>query len=146
MDECENCETEVYITGDCMSYCPRELHYTESHEWVRLENDDTVTIGITDHAQHQLGDLVFIELPDNNSGMEKGDELAVVESVKTAADVYAPISGEVIAINEQLSSRPELINQDPYGNGWICRIKPENLDELAGLLDADAYLKMITDY
>ena len=129
-----------------MSDCPRELHYTESHEWVRLENDDTVTVGITDHAQHQLGDLVFVELPDNNSGMEKGDELAVVESVKTAADVYAPISGEVIAINEQLSSRPELINQDPYGNGWICRIKPENLDELAGLLDADAYLKMITDY
>lgn len=128
-----------------MSDCPRELHYTESHEWVRLENDDTVTIGITDHAQHQLGDLVFVELPDNNSGMEKGDELAVVESVKTAADVYAPISGEVIAVNEQLSSRPELINQDPYGNGWICKIKPENLDELGELMDADKYSNSISE-
>ena len=128
-----------------MSDCPRELHYTESHEWVRLENDDTVTIGITEHAQHQLGDLVFIELPDNNSGMEKGDELAVVESVKTAADVYAPISGEVIAINEQLSARPELINQDPYGNGWICRMKPENMDELSELMDADKYRDSVSE-
>lgn len=128
-----------------MSDCPRELHYTESHEWVRLENDDTVTIGITDHAQHQLGDLVFVELPDNHSGMEKGDELAVIESVKTAADVYAPISGEVIAINEQLSARPELINQDPYGTGWICKIKPDNLDELDELLDADKYNDSVSE-
>lgn len=126
-----------------MSDYPRELHYTKSHEWLRLENDDRVTIGITDHAQHQLGDLVFVELPDNQSGMEQGDELAVVESVKTAADVYAPISGKVIAINEQLTTTPELINQDPYGNGWICQLKPDNLDELGELLDADAYQEMI---
>ena len=103
-----------------MSDCPRELHYTESHEWVRLENDDMVTIGITDHAQHQLGDLVFVELPEVIA-MEKGDEMAVVESVKTAADVYAPISGKVIEVNPQLETRPELINEDPYGDGWICR-------------------------
>ena len=127
-----------------MSDIPRELHYTESHEWVRLENDDTVVVGVSDHAQQQLGDLVFVELPDNNTGMEKGDELAVVESVKTAADVYAPISGEVIAINTQLETQPELINQDPYGNGWICRIKPEQLDDLDQLMDADAYQAMIS--
>ncbi|OGT36696.1 MAG: glycine cleavage system protein H [Gammaproteobacteria bacterium RIFCSPHIGHO2_12_FULL_38_14] len=122
-----------------MSEIPRELHYTESHEWVRIENDDTVVIGITDYAQHQLGDVVFVELPDNNTGYEKGDELAVIESVKTAADAYSPISGEVIAVNTQLEARPELINQDPYGEGWICRIKPENMDELDALLNAEAY-------
>lgn len=128
-----------------MSDYPRELHYTPSHEWVRLENDDTVLIGITDFAQHQLGDLVFVELPDMQTGMEKGDELAVIESVKTAADVYAPISGTVIAVNPQLESSPELINQDPYGRGWICRIKPENLDELDELLDAAEYQEAIAE-
>ncbi|OGT48451.1 MAG: glycine cleavage system protein H [Gammaproteobacteria bacterium RIFCSPHIGHO2_12_FULL_38_11] len=128
-----------------MTDCPRELHYTESHEWVRLENDDTVVVGITDHAQHQLGDLVFVELPDMNLSMDQGDEMTVVESVKTAADVYAPISGEIVEVNPQLESRPELINQDPYGNGWICRIKPSNIEELDELLDADAYKESIAD-
>ncbi|MCX7125527.1 MAG: glycine cleavage system protein GcvH [Gammaproteobacteria bacterium] len=128
-----------------MSDTPRELHYTESHEWVRLESDDTVTIGITEHAQHQLGDLVFVELPDMNITLDQGDEMTVVESVKTAADVYAPISGEVIEVNSQLESRPDLINQDPYGDGWICRIKPSNIDELDDLLDADAYKESVSD-
>lgn len=128
-----------------MSDIPRELHYTESHEWIRLENDDTVTVGITDHAQHQLGDLVFVELPEMNDVLEKSDEMAVVESVKTAADVYAPLSGKIIAVNPQLESRPQLINEDPYGNGWICRVKPENLDELDELLDADQYEKTISE-
>ncbi|MDP1574138.1 MAG: glycine cleavage system protein GcvH [Coxiellaceae bacterium] len=128
-----------------MSDYPRELHYTQSHEWVRLESDDTVTVGITDHAQHQLGDLVFVELPDNNLVMEQGDEMAVVESVKTAADVYAPISGKVIEVNPQLQTRPELINEDPYGDGWICRIQPEDMEELSELLDADAYLETVSD-
>lgn len=128
-----------------MSDCPRELHYTESHEWVRLEGDDTVIIGITDFAQHQLGDLVFVELPDVMSGLEKGDELAVVESVKTAADVYAPVTGTIFEVNPQLESNPGLINEDPYGRGWICRIKPENLDELDELLDADGYQKVIAE-
>ena len=127
-----------------MSDCPRELHYTQSHEWVRLESDDTVTVGITDHAQHQLGDLVFVELPDNHLVMEQGDEMAVVESVKTAADVYAPISGKVIEVNPQLQTRPELINEDPYGDGWICRIQPEDMEELSDLLDADAYLETVS--
>lgn len=128
-----------------MSDIPRELHYTESHEWVRLESDDTVTVGITDHAQHQLGDLVFVELPDVNTVLEKGDEMAVVESVKTAADVYAPLSGKIIAVNPQLESRPQLINEDAYGNGWICRIKPEALDQLDELLNADQYEKTISE-
>lgn len=128
-----------------MSDFPRELHYTESHEWVRLEHDDTVVIGITEHAQHQLGDLVFVELPDMQLTVEQGDELSVVESVKTAADVYSPISGEVVAVNQQLESRPELINQDPYGNGWICRIKPSDLEELDELLDADAYEEKVSE-
>ncbi len=118
---------------------PSELKYASTHEWVRIENDDTVTVGITDHAQHQLGDLVFVELPDNNTVLEKGDEMSVVESVKTAADVYAPITGKVIEVNPQLESRPELINQDPYGDGWICRIQPDDMDELGELLDADGY-------
>jgi glycine cleavage system H protein len=128
-----------------MSDFPRELHYTESHEWIRLESDDTVVIGITDHAQHQLGDLVFVELPDMGLSVDQGDELSVVESVKTAADVYAPISGEVVEINKQLETRPELINEDPYGDGWICRIKPADLDELEGLMDADAYRESIAE-
>jgi len=128
-----------------MSDTPRELHYTASHEWVRIESDDTVTVGITDHAQHQLGDLVFVELPDNGSILEKGDELSVVESVKTAADVYSPVTGKVIEVNPQLESRPELINQDPYGNGWICRIQPDDMDELDQLLDADGYTASLSD-
>ena len=127
-----------------MSDNPRELHYTESHEWVRLEGDDTVVVGITDHAQHQLGDLVFVELPEMGS-LEKGDELAVVESVKTAADVYAPISGKIIEVNTQLETRPELINEDSYGEGWICRIKPDDLEELDELMDADQYQEMISE-
>lgn len=127
-----------------MSDYPRELHYTESHEWVRLENDDTVVIGITDHAQHQLGDLVFVELPEIVA-LEKGDEMSVLESVKTAADVYAPISGKVIEVNPQLELRPELINQDPYGDGWICRIKPDDLSELSELMDADQYQASVSE-
>lgn len=128
-----------------MSDYPRELHYTESHEWVRLDHDDTVVIGITDHAQHQLGDLVFVELPDMQLKVDKGDEMVVVESVKTAADVYAPISGTIVEVNKQLESRPELINEDPYGDGWICRIKPDDLEELDELLNADDYKETIAE-
>ena len=128
-----------------MSDCPRELHYTTSHEWVRIESDDTVTIGITDFAQHQLGDLVFVELPEMNTSLEKGNEMSVLESVKTAADVYAPISGNVIAVNEQLESRPDLINEDAFGNGWICRIKPTDIEELDELMDSDGYQEMIAE-
>ena len=128
-----------------MSDHPRELHYTKTHEWVRLENNDTVVVGITDFAQHQLGDLVVVELPDVNMGLGKGDEMTVLESVKTAADVYAPISGIVVEVNKQLEEHPHLINEDAYGNGWICRIKPNNLEELDELLDTDGYQQIISE-
>lgn len=128
-----------------MSECPQELHYTGSHEWVRLERDDTAVVGITDYAQHQLGDLVFIELPNTGVEVNKGDELVVLESVKTAADVYAPLSGEVLEVNTQLESQPDLINQDPYGNGWIYRLKITDMDELDTLMNASAYQEEITE-
>lgn len=126
-----------------MSKNPNNLYYTKSHEWVRLENDIAV-IGITDHAQHQMGDLVFVELPEMNSAVTMGDEIAVVESVKTAADVYAPLSGTVAQINQQLNEKPELVNQDPYGSGWIYQLKISNKTELNQLLNASAYEKLMT--
>jgi glycine cleavage system H protein len=107
-----------------MSELPGDLTYTNEHEWLRQEEDGTVTIGITDHAQSALGDLVYVELPELGLDVEAGGEMAVVESVKAASDVYAPISGEVTAINEALSDDPEKINADPYGDGWILRMRP----------------------
>lgn len=126
-----------------MSKNPNNLYYTKSHEWVRLENDIAV-IGITDHAQHQMGDLVFVELPKINRAVSTGDEIAVVESVKTAADVYAPLSGMVVETNQQLNEKPELVNQDPYGSGWICQLKISNKTELNQLLNASDYEKLTT--
>jgi glycine cleavage system H protein len=107
-----------------MSDIPDDLRYTKSHEWVRTLPDGSVEIGITDHAQQSLGDLVFVEVPEAGRVLAAGDGCAVVESVKAASDVYSPLGGEVIAGNAQLASRPELINQDPYGQGWILRLKP----------------------
>ena len=126
-----------------MSSIPAELKYLESHEWVRVETDGTVTIGISDHAQGALGDLVFVEVPEIGKTLKKGNAAAVVESVKAASDVYSPISGEVIAGNDALSSAPELVNQDPYGQGWLFKIKPTSQDELTSLLDAKAYEKVV---
>ena len=111
-----------------MSELPGDLRYTNEHEWLRREEDGTVTVGITDHAQGALGDLVYVELPEVGQEVESGGEMAVVESVKAASDVYAPISGEVVAINEELSDDPEKINADPYGDGWIVRLKPSGDD------------------
>lgn len=107
-----------------MSELPGDLRYTNEHEWLRQEEDGSVTIGITDHAQAALGDLVYVELPEVGHDMESGGEMAVVESVKAASDVYAPISGAVIGVNEALADDPEKINADPYGDGWIVRIQP----------------------
>ncbi len=107
-----------------MSELPGDLRYTNEHEWLRQEEDGTVTIGITDHAQSALGDLVYVELPEVGQEVESGGEMAVVESVKAASDVYAPISGEVVSVNEALADDPEKINADPYGDGWILRIRP----------------------
>lgn len=118
------------------------LKYTKSHEWVRLEDDGTATIGITQHAQELLGDMVFVETPNVGRKLKRGEECAVVESVKAAADVYAPISGEVIAVNPELESTPEKINQDAY-SAWLFRLKLENAGELNNLLDYAGYQKIL---
>ncbi|WP_415895340.1 glycine cleavage system protein GcvH [Neptuniibacter sp. PT34_22] len=122
-----------------MSNIPSELKYVASHEWIRVEGDDTVVIGVTDHAQDLLGDVVFVELPEVGAEVESGDETGVVESVKAASDVYAPLSGEVVAVNEDLEDSPELVNSDPYGDGWFFKLKLSDADELNELLSAEAY-------
>jgi len=126
-----------------MSEIPSDLLYRESHEWVRSDEDGTVTIGISDHAQAQLGDMVFIELPEPGMSYEQGDACAVVESVKAASDVYAPLSGEIIETNSALEDSPELVNTDPYGDGWLFRMQIEDKSELNGLLDAEAYAEQL---
>jgi len=128
-----------------MSKIPDDLRYTESHEWVSTEEDGTVRIGITDHAQEALGDLVFVELPNLGEQIDQGDSCAVVESVKAASDIYSPISGEVVAINENLEDEPGLINTDPYGDGWLYSVEPSDLGELEDLLDAEAYAERLED-
>mgnify|MGYP000156202982 CR=1 FL=1 len=122
-----------------MSEVRAELRYLESHEWARVEADGTVTIGITDHAQAALGDVVFVEVPKVGSEVTAGSEAGVVESVKAASDVYAPITGEIIAVNASLEDEPEQVNTDPFGNGWLFRMKPEQPDQIAALMDADGY-------
>lgn len=117
---------------------PSHLKYAASHEWSKTESDGTITVGITDHAQEALGDIVFIELPVIGRKLKAGEECAVVESVKAASDIYAPISGEIVAINQAVSDAPESVNSAPYDN-WLFRIQPANPDELAALLDADGY-------
>jgi glycine cleavage system H protein len=122
-----------------MSNVPAGLKYVKSHEWVRAESDGTVTIGITDFAQGSLGDLVFVETPAVGRQLAKDESCAVVESVKAASDVYAPIAGEVIAANAKLGDNPEILNSDPYEGGWLWKMKPANAADVAGLLDAAAY-------
>ncbi|PZN31260.1 MAG: glycine cleavage system protein GcvH [Proteobacteria bacterium] len=126
-----------------MASIPAELKYLESHEWARLEADGSVTVGISDHAQAALGDLVFVEVPEVGRSVDKGAATAVVESVKAASDIYSPVTGEVIAVNEALGSTPELVNQDPYGAGWLFKVKPADPGELDALLDADAYADVV---
>lgn len=121
-----------------MSNTPSDLKYASSHEWARLEGD-IVVVGITDHAQDALGDLVFVELPEVGDTVSAGDEAGVVESVKAASDIYAPVSGEIVAINDALEDTPELINSDPYGEGWMYKIKAADVSELDNLLSADDY-------
>ena len=128
-----------------MSNIPADLKYTRSHEWLRQEADGTVTIGITDHAQDALGDLVFVETPEAGRKVAAGEATAVVESVKAASDVYSPIGGEIVAGNAELASRPELLNSDPYGEGWIMKIRPEAGAEAPALLDADDYAATLED-
>ncbi len=131
-----------------MSEVPTELKYTDSHEWLRSDDDGLITIGISDHAQALLGDLVFVELPEPGTEFVAGDECCVVESVKAASDVYMPISGEIVEVNESLVDEPEMINSSPYDNGWLFKVKPatnEMANELDELMDADAYLAEIDE-
>jgi glycine cleavage system H protein len=128
-----------------MSNIPTELRYTKSHEWVRLNDDGTLTVGITDHAQHLLGDLVFIETPEVEDTFSAGDDCAVVESVKAASDVYCPVDGEVVEANEQLADSPEILNNDPFGDGWIFTIRPEDEGAYDELMDSDAYAELIAE-
>lgn len=121
-----------------MSHTPAELRYATSHEWARLEEDGSVTVGITDHAQEALGDVVYVELPEVGKALATGEQAGVVESVKAASDIYAPVAGTVIAVNEALADAPEAVNTTPY-DAWFYRLQPANAAELAQLLDAAAY-------
>lgn len=126
-----------------MSELPGDLLYTEEHEWLRREDDGSVTIGITDHAQSALGDLVYVELPEVGLDVDQAGEMAVVESVKAASDVYAPIAGKIVAINEELADDPEKINTEPYEDGWIVRIQPSDVIDEGALMSPDAYQEFI---
>ncbi|WP_348674007.1 glycine cleavage system protein GcvH [uncultured Abyssibacter sp.] len=128
-----------------MSDIPQDLKYAESHEWVREEGGGLVTIGISDHAQEALGDLVYVEVPDVGATVTVGDACAVVESVKAASDVYSPVDGEVVAVNEALADAPELINSEPYGEGWIMQVRLADANALDDLLDAEGYANAIAD-
>jgi glycine cleavage system H protein len=126
-----------------MNKVPQDLKYSNSHEWVRTADDGTALVGITDHAQGLLGDMVYVELPEVGRTLEGEEECAVVESVKAAADVYSPLGGEVVEVNTALADEPERINQDPYGKGWLFRLRPDDPSELDRLLDAAAYRELI---
>ncbi len=128
-----------------MSEIPNDLKYAKSHEWVRDEGDGVCTVGISDHAQELLGDLVFIELPEVGAAVERDAECGVVESVKAASDIYGPVDGEVVAVNEALADAPETLNQDPYGEGWIFKLKLSDPDQLSDLLTADDYAAHAAD-
>ena len=128
-----------------MSEVPKELKYLVTHEWVRDEGDGTATIGISDHAQESLGDVVFVELPEVGATLSAGEESGVVESVKAASDIYAPVSGEVIAVNDTLADEPEAVNNSPYGDGWFYKVRMTDPSELDDLLDADGYASVAED-
>ena len=128
-----------------MSEIPSELRYRDSHEWVRVENDGTVVVGISDHAQGELGDMVFVELPEPGMSYDQGEACAVIESVKAASDVYAPLSGEVLKANGELEDSPELVNSDPYGDGWLFRLLPSDASQIDGLMGAAAYAELQED-
>ena len=128
-----------------MSNVPENLKYTKSHEWIRPEDDGTVTIGVTEHAQDMLGDMVFVELPEADSSIDVGEDCAVVESVKAASDVYAPLAGEVVAVNESLEDSPDLVNKDPYGEGWLFRMRPSDESAVDALLDPEAYKQVVAE-
>lgn len=128
-----------------MSNVPNELKYSREHEWLRKEADGIWTVGITEHAQELLGDMVFVDLPEVGTIVSAGDDCAVAESVKAASDIYAPIGGEIVEVNEELGSSPELVNSEPYTDGWILKIRASDESEIDALLDADAYSALLED-
>ena len=128
-----------------MSDFPAELKYANSHEWARLESDGTIVVGITDHAQDALGDIVFIELPEIGVEVTAGAEVAVVESVKAASDIYSPITGEVVEVNSGLEDEPELVNGSPYEDGWLFTVRVDSEDEFSELLDAEGYKGLVEE-
>lgn len=128
-----------------MSNIPKELKYASTHEWLRNEGGGIYTVGITEHAQDLLGDMVFVELPEIGANVAAGDDVAVAESVKAASDIYAPIAGEIIAINDELEDAPETVNNDPYGDGWMFKIKADDVSEVDALLDAAGYQAVIEE-
>jgi len=128
-----------------MSNIPSELKYATTHEWIRDEGNGIVTVGITEHAQDLLGDMVFVELPDVGDNVSTGDDICVAESVKAASDIYAPVTGEVVAVNEALEDSPELVNSDSFGEGWLFKIKFTDASELESLLDAEGYKNAIDE-
>jgi glycine cleavage system H protein len=128
-----------------MSEIPKNLKYSSDHEWVRLEDDGSVVVGITDHAQQALGELVFVELPEGGRKLARGEPCVVVESVKAASDVFAPVSGEIASVNPALEDRPELVNEDAYAGGWLIRLTPTDTTELDEMLDAEAYNRLLAD-
>lgn len=128
-----------------MSQIPAELKYVSSHEWIRDEGDGVVTVGITDHAQELLGDVVFVDAPEVDSEVDAEDEIAVVESVKAASDIYAPLAGTIIEVNEELEDSPELINSDPYGDGWMFKMKLADTGDMDSLLSAEEYADEIAE-
>jgi glycine cleavage system H protein len=126
-----------------MSQIPENLKYTKDHEWVRIEENGTVVIGITDYAQSSLGDITFVELPESDESFGNGDSFGVVESVKAASDLYMPVAGKVVESNQMLEGNPEAVNTDPYGEAWMVRVQPEELSELDNLMDAAAYAEIV---
>ncbi|PCJ49349.1 MAG: glycine cleavage system protein H [Gammaproteobacteria bacterium] len=128
-----------------MSEIPSELKYTKEHEWIRLDDEGTVVVGITDHAQELLGDMVYVELPEVDDSVASGDETGVVESVKAASDIYAPISGEIVEVNEELADAPEHVNAEPYDSGWLYKMTVGDEADLDELLTADEYAELIAD-
>lgn len=128
-----------------MSETPSELKYAASHEWARLLDDNIVEVGISDYAQEALGDVVYVELPEIGAAVDAGEECCAVESVKAASDIYAPVSGEIVAVNEELDGEPELLNEEPYIRGWMFRIKASDVKELDDMLSSEAYLAQVDD-
>jgi len=123
---------------------PENLKYTDTHEWVKIKDEKTVVVGITDHAQKELTDIVFVELPAVGKEVKKGEEMCIVESIKSVSEIYAPVSGKITAVNKELEDAPEKINNSPYEEGWLVEIEIANKDELNSLLDADAYKKLVS--